>query len=129
LKNICKNFEKDKKTNKKCLSEFEKSMNDDFNTPKALQVLWNLVRDENTDGKIQTIKKMDEVFGLNLLKKKKFSIPPNIKTLAEERQKARSEKDFGKADELRDKINTLGYLIEDMGEKYSIKKRDLHEKS
>ena len=72
---------------------------------------------------------MDEVFGLNLLKKEKFSIPPNIKTLAEERQKARSEKDFGKADELRDKINALGYFIEDMGEKYSIKKRDLHEKS
>ena len=129
IKNIISELKDGKKTNKKYLANFKKSLEDDLNMPNALQILWNLLRDEKAEGKIQTIKKMDEVFGLNLLKKEKFSIPPNIKTLAEERQKARSEKDFGKADELRDKINALGYFIEDMGEKYSIKKRDLHEKS
>jgi len=57
LKNICENLEKDKKINEKYLKEFEKSMNDDFNTSKALQVLWKLVRDEKAKGKYGAIKK------------------------------------------------------------------------
>jgi len=41
-----------------------------------LQVLWKLVRDKNAKGKYQTIKKMDEVFGLDLLKKEDIKILP-----------------------------------------------------
>ena len=80
LKNLVSNVKKkDSKTNKKYLEEFENAMNDDLNTPKALQVLWKLIRDNKASGKINTIKKIDEVFSLNLLKKEKISIPGNIK--------------------------------------------------
>src|SRR3989339_1444908 len=69
LKNICDSVINDEKTNKNYLNEFEESMDDDFNTPNALQVLWKLVRDENANGKFQTIKKIDEIFGLRLFEK------------------------------------------------------------
>src|SRR3989338_8088878 len=46
LKNISKEIRNDKKINKKYLDDFEKAMNDDLNTPNAMQVLWALVRDD-----------------------------------------------------------------------------------
>lgn len=72
LKNKISEFSDDNKINKKYLKEFEDAIEDDLNMPKALQVLWKLVRDEKAVGKIQTIKKIDEVLGLDLLKKKKL---------------------------------------------------------
>jgi len=113
LKNIISEIADDKKINKKYLQEFETAMNDDLNTPKALQVLWNLVRDTKTEGKIQTIKKIDEIFGLDLLKKEKTEIPREIKKLVKERENARNEKNWKKADELREKIKNLGYAVDD----------------
>lgn len=113
LKNIISEIKDDGKDNKKYLEEFEKAMNDDLNTPKALQVLWGIVRDEKAEGKIQTIEKMDEVFELDLLKKEKVKIPLEIKKLVEERENARRDKDWKKADELRDKIKKKGFVVED----------------
>jgi len=124
LKNICETIEDDKKTNKEYLEEFKEEMNDDLNTPKALQVLWRLVRDEKAKGKFQTIKKMDEVFGLKLLEKEKLDIPAEVKKLAEEREKARNEKNWKKSDELRDKINKLGFIINDTPNGWEIKKKE-----
>tara|TARA_Y100000296_G_C5166742_1_gene255068 strand:- start:151 stop:1485 length:1335 start_codon:yes stop_codon:yes gene_type:complete len=123
LKNIISEIKDDKKVNKKYLEKFENAIDDDFNTAKALQVLWNLVRDEKAQGKLRTIKKMDEVFGLSLLKKEKIKILSNIKKLAEEREKYRKEKEWKKSDELRKKINKLGYIIEDIKKGYVLKKR------
>jgi len=121
LGNIICELKDDGKINKKYIEDFEKAMNDDLNTPRALQVLWKLVRDENAQGKLETIKKMDEVLGLNLLKKEKIKIPEEIKKLIGEREKARKNKDWKKADELRTKINKLGYVIEDKGDGSIIK--------
>ena len=122
LKNICVELKDDKKINKSYLEEFTKTLEEDLNTPKALQVLWKLIRDEKADGKYQTIKKIDEVFGLDLLKKEKITIPKEIKKLIEERESARKSKDWKKADELRIKINTLGYQIDDSSKGTMIKK-------
>jgi cysteinyl-tRNA synthetase len=122
LKNICETIEEDGKINKKYLEEFENAMNDDLNTPKALQILWNLLRDANAEGKIKTIEKMDEVFALNLLRKEKINIPSEVKKIVEEREKARKEKNWKKADELRNKINKLGFAINDKPEGYELKK-------
>ena len=88
-------------------------MDDDFNTPKAIQVMWNFLRDGSAEGKLRTIKKFDEVLGLNLLKTKKDEIPKDVEKLAKERQKYREEKNWKKSDELRKKIESLGYKIED----------------
>src|SRR3989339_249868 len=112
----------DGKENKKYLKEFEKAIDDDLNIPNALQVLWKLVRDKNAEGKYKTIKEMDRVFGLDLFKQEKIKIPNEIQKLVEEREKARENKDWKKSDELREKINKLGYSLEDKKEGIIVKK-------
>ncbi len=113
----------DLKINKKYLEEFQKAINDDLNTPKALQVLWKLVRDKKAVGKVKTIKKMDEVFGLNLLEKEKVEIPKEIKKLVDEREKARDKKDWAKADELRLEIGKKGFILNDTKEGVVVEKK------
>lgn len=121
LKNICGEIKDDGEINEKYLKKFEKEMDDDFNTPKALQVLWKLVRDEKAKGKYQTIKKIDEVFWLKLLEKKEIQIPEEIKKLVEDREKARKNKDWKKADELREALKKKGYIIDDTEQGAKIK--------
>ncbi|MBU4308841.1 MAG: cysteine--tRNA ligase [Nanoarchaeota archaeon] len=123
LKNLISEIKDCGKINKKYLKEFEKAMNGDLNTPNALQVLWKLVRDKKAEGKIKTIEKMDEVFGLKLLEKEKVEVPVEIKKLVEERNSARKNKDWKKADEIREKINKLGYILEDTKEGSEVKKK------
>ncbi len=113
LKNLISEISDDGKENKKYLKEFKNAMNDDLNTPKALQVLWKLIRDKKAEGKIQTIKKMDEIFGLNLLKKEKIEIPSEIEKLIKEREKFRKEKNWERADELREEIGKKGWSVDD----------------
>ena len=123
LKNIMSEIRDDKKTNKNSLEEFKKAIENDLNIPKALQVLWSLVRDEKAQGKYQTIKKMDEVLGLKLLEKETIIVPAEVLELVEEREKARKEKNWKKADELRKKVNELGYQINDTENGAEVKKK------
>ncbi len=113
LKKIISELKEDEDANDKYLIEFEKAINDDLNMPKALQVLWNLVRDEKAEGKIGTIAKMDEVLGLDLFKKEEIKIPAEVKKLVDERETARLKKEWKRADELRDKIKGKGFGVED----------------
>lgn len=121
LKNIISEI-KDKDANKKYLKEFENAINNDLDMPKALRVLWRLVRDERTKGKLGTIKRMDEIFGLDLLKPDKIKVPEKIKNLLEEREKSRKKRDWKKADKIRKKINKLGYIIEDTKKGFVVRK-------
>jgi len=121
LKNFRKKFLQG--ANKKYLKEFSNAINNNLNISKALQILWKLVRDEKAEGKLETIKKIDEVFGLDLLKQEKIKIPAEIKKIADQREKYRKEKEWKKSDELRKKINKLGYIIEDKEKTYILKKR------
>ncbi|MEM4230778.1 MAG: cysteine--tRNA ligase, partial [Candidatus Pacearchaeota archaeon] len=122
LKNIIKELRYDGKINEKYLKDFEKAINNDLNMPKALQVLWKLVRDEKAFGKIETIKKMDQVFGLSLLEKEEIRIPEEIMNLVKEREKARKEKNFKLSDELRQKIKEKGWWIDDTPKGPKVKK-------
>lgn len=122
LKNIVSSLVDDNTLNEKYLEEFKEAMNDDLNTPKALAVLWELVRDDKAEGKYQTIKKMDEVFGLKLFEKEILEIPSEIKSLANERLKAKKSKNFKKSDELRDKLKSLGWNIKDAKDGYELEK-------
>ena len=92
LKNIISELKDDGKINKKYLSDFEKVVEDDLNVPEALQVLWKLLRDDKAIGKIETIKEIDKVLGLDLLKRIKVDIPKTIQKLVKEREKFRKEK-------------------------------------
>src|SRR3989344_7549280 len=106
------------------LQIFTSDINDDLNTPKALAVLWDVLKDENlTDkDKHSLLLKFDKVLGLNLnkLKKEKIKIPAEVKKLAELRLISRNNKDWKKADELREKIKELGDVVGDTKEGYEI---------
>jgi cysteinyl-tRNA synthetase len=90
--------------------------------PNALAELWDFIRDKKAKGKYQTIKKMDEVFGLDLLKKEKIEISKKVKELIKKREKARKEKNWEKADEIREKIKKLGYYLDDTKKGVVVKK-------
>jgi cysteinyl-tRNA synthetase len=109
---------------KKYLDEFQKAIDDDLNMPKALAVLQKLLKDDKVSGKskLELVEKMDSVFGLDLLKKEKVDVPEEVRKLAEERWKAKKMKDWKSADEARDKVKALGFVINDTLEGYEIKK-------
>ncbi len=105
---------------------FQQEINNDLNTPKALAVMWEVVRNAVIDDyqRLILLKEFDKVLGLALfeLKKEKVTIPPEVKNLAEERVKARVAKDWKKSDELRDAIKAQGWVIADTKEGYEITK-------
>ena len=113
LKRITSELKDDGKINDRYLKNFSKAMDDDLDTVSALQVLWLMVRDEKASGKVNAIKKMDEVFGLNLLKVEKFGVPGDVLKLVKDREKARNDKDWKLADKLRDEINMKGWKVDD----------------
>lgn len=118
LNNIINNFENesDGNINKKYYEEFTEKISDDVDVPGALAVLWNMIRDENINkaDKHKTALLMDKVFGLNLGQVGEIDIPQEIIKLAEDRKKAKNDKDFQLADEIREKIKQEGWLIEDL---------------
>ena len=97
-------------------------MDDDLDTVTALQVLWSLVRDDKASGKIKTIKKMDEVFGLDLLKVDKVKVPTDVMKLVRDREKARKDKDWKKADKLRSDIEKKGWKVDDTSDGWKVGK-------
>jgi cysteinyl-tRNA synthetase len=123
LKNIIGGLKDDGKDNKKYLKDFENAIDDDLNMPGAIAVLWGLLRDEKAEGRFGTVKKMDEVLGLDLLKiEKAAKIPAEIKKLADERLTARKEKDWAKSDKLRDEIAKKGWSVKDVGDGFELEK-------
>lgn len=122
--NELKKDNKIKNTKNNHKKDFLEAINDDLNTPKALASLWSVIRNSKISNKekIKLIKDFDKVFALNLLKKEELKIPQEIIKLANEREEARKNKDFQKADELRNQIQNLGYTIEDSKDGFKIKK-------
>lgn len=95
-------------------------LRDDLSTPAALALLWEAVKDEDMerDEQLAVVMAADEVLGLSLLTPPAYtprteSIPAHVQALALEREKARSERDFAKADALRIHIEERGYRVED----------------
>ncbi len=109
--------EKSNKKNKTLTysESFKAAINDDLNTPQALAVLWDLIKDNNINPKekYKLILKFDKVFGLKLNEIKIEKVSKNIKDLIKEREKARKEKDYKKADMIRSKLDKLGIILED----------------
>jgi len=121
-KNVVASLEDDGKENKKYLKDFEKAINDDLDMPGAIAVLWGLLRDDKAEGKVGAIKKMEEVLGLRLFEKAVFRVPAEIREIAEERTKARADKDWKKSDKLRDKLEKEGWKIKDSGDDFELEK-------
>ena len=105
-------------------NKFKAFLGDDLDTPRALSLLWDLLKDKKvlSVDKKATILDFDKVLGLGFKNLKEIEISDEVKKLAEERQVARKNKDFQKSDELRTKINALGYEIKDSEDSYKITK-------
>lgn len=99
------------------LELFVEAINDDLNMPKALAVVWDMLKDLKlgSSAKLVLIEKFDEVFGLGLkdIEAVVEDIPSEISVLAEQRKQARQKKDFALSDKLRDAIKQKGYIIAD----------------
>jgi cysteinyl-tRNA synthetase len=120
----------------KAKQEFQEGMNDDLNTPKALAALHDLIGEINVAFDQNTLSfddansvaefffYVDKLLGLGLeeiyqkasfsdLAKDEHLLPPKTKALVEERERARKEKNFKKADEIRMRLKEQGIEIED----------------
>lgn len=106
------------------LQEFERSMDDDFNTADGLAAIFSLVREVNSyisEGKpnakvvekvAKELEKLDKVLGL-LPELKEELLDEDIWKMIEKREAARKEKDFQTADAIRDELKEKGILLED----------------
>ncbi len=102
------------------MGEFASAVNDDLNTPQALSVMWSVLRDEelNPEEKLALLYRFDQVLGLGFREwqKEKFEVPDDIQKLVDEREKARADKNWDKADALRDRIAEMGFTVKDTPE-------------
>jgi len=126
--------------------KFEKAMEDDFNTPVAISSIFELInkcntliqQDElgpkNAQDILAFLKGIDKFLCLNLdigkiswklnfeEKIRIKNLPLEVEKLTGQREKARKEKNWKEADEIRDKLAKLGYQIEDTKDGLKIKK-------
>jgi len=95
---------------------FHNAINDDLNMPLAMGIVWEVINQSNKSMKYaKLLEKFDEVLGLKIkeIKQEEVVIPEEIKELIEERNLARQNKDWSKSDEIRDKIQKIGYIVKD----------------
>lgn len=99
------------------LGKFTAALEDDLNMSQSLAVVNELLSSDVVDSdKVATIKKFDEVLALDLVGNGEFVVPGAVEELVEQRRLARESKDYAKSDELRDKIDELGYIVKDTSE-------------
>ncbi len=95
------------------------ALQNDLDTPKALAILSQaeqkinetLVDNKNSDDFVDFLAFIDQIFGLKLLDSQ--DITKDQKTLINQRQKAREDKNFTKADNLRDELALQNILLRD----------------
>ncbi|WP_042225447.1 cysteine--tRNA ligase [Oceanobacillus manasiensis] len=103
---------------------FEQSMEDDFNTANAISVLFDLAKDANVyleskqtcttviETFQETIASLLNVLGIEL-KEEAGLLDEEIESLIQERNEARKNRDFARADEIRDNLKDQNIILED----------------
>ena len=108
------------------VADFERAMEDDFNTADAIAAIFDLVKHANTNAKADSSKEylqklfdrmveLGDVLGL-IIDKKEEVLDEDIEKLIEERQAARKAKDFARADAIRDELLEKGIVLKDTRE-------------
>ena len=108
------------------VADFERAMDDDFNTADAISAVFDLVKYINTTTDAESSKeylqklfdllvKLTGVLGL-IVDKKEEILDEDIEKLIEERQAARKAKDFARADAIRDELLEKGIILKDTRE-------------
>jgi cysteinyl-tRNA synthetase len=130
LKHLAGTEKIDKKEIDELEEKFHLAINDDLNMPQAMGIVWEIIRDERKSKDFANLLlKFDIALGLDLensekyLQKDEEDIPEEIIKLSEERIEAKKNKDYAKADEIRDKISSLGYEVKDTPNGVSITKK------
>ncbi len=131
-----------KEPSKKMMSwlvEFEDAIYEDLNTPKAIAVLHRALKERDGDpyDVMFLLTKADEILGLEFRKngmqlfEKNIPLDPygdlspiekEVVMLSHERDSLRKGKSFDRADQIRRKINEMGYDVVDFGDQYYVKK-------
>lgn len=125
-------------TENEYVAKFRKAMNDDFNTPEALPVLFELAKELNrlkdTDAAQASklafvLRSLGEVLGIAQQAPEAFlqggqadDEVAQIEALIVKRNEARASKDWPAADEARDALNALGVILEDSAGKTTWRK-------
>ena len=105
---------------------FERAMDDDFNTADAISAIFELVKlansnssSDNSKEYIDTLMKkittLTDILGLKTDKKEEM-LDEDIEALIAERQQARKDKNFARADEIRDELLAKGIVLKDTRE-------------
>lgn len=117
----------------KCKQKFIDAMDDDLNTADAIASIFDIVYASNTylsteeknaedviNKALDVISELGGILGL-FTKSKTNSLDAEIEAMIEERNKARAEKNWAKADEIRDKLKEMHIVLKDtpMGVKWS----------
>jgi cysteinyl-tRNA synthetase len=95
---------------------FLDALADDFNTPQAFAVLFEIVNEGNKrelPGAREVLTELLPLLGLDSLIDEDEAAPAEALGLLEEREKARAAKDYGRADELRDELAGMGWEVRD----------------
>lgn len=103
---------------------FETAMDDDFNTANAISVLFDLAKEANlyvsakqTSERVilafqETMETLMGILGIELIASNEL-LDEDIENLIEERVKARKDRNFKRADEIRDQLTEMNIILED----------------
>ena len=112
---------------KKFEDDFLKSVHDDLDMPKALEIMWNFIRDYNRNpleydptNVLNAFEKIDKILAFDLEKIKPLKVPPEVQKIAEKRWELKQQKQWEESDKFRQQIEELGYTIEDFQDFYLI---------
>jgi cysteinyl-tRNA synthetase len=103
------------------IEAFREALADDFNTPRAMAEVFELVGEANRDdvpGAARAVAEMLDLVGLGSLAEpdQEGDADERAEELMAERQAARAAKDFARADEIRDQLGNLGWEVRDSAE-------------
>ncbi len=99
---------------------------DDLNTADLIAQAWDMfaIPDFTPEQKLKHIEKVDSILGLKLMEyvPEEITITPELRTLLDDRKKAREDKNWGESDRLRDEIAKFGFAVEDTSDEQKISK-------
>ncbi len=117
------------------VTRFDEAMDDDLNTADAISVIFELVKFINTTADENSSKEylkalrdevvmLSDILGLIVEPKEEGLLDADIEALIEERQQARKDKNFARADEIRDELAAKGIILEDTRQGVKWKRAD-----
>ena len=109
----------------KLRESFLEAINDDLNIPSAMSVVWSIIKNPSKSKELAGILlDFDRVLGLDIDKEQeKTHLPEEVIKMIEERKQAREEKNWAKSDEIRDKLQEMGYIVKDSKDGMTVEKK------